>query len=94
MFGLAGDVAIFENRQSGLFPALNYDSEGYDQAAKRLRIYASHVFGDIKVYPSSWDNFVTSELRFEDVQSPEISGRDAKLTLYYASQSSASIFSC
>lgn len=45
---VAGDITLSGNRQSGLFPKLHYKSEGFDQALKRLRIYASHVFGDIK----------------------------------------------
>ena len=46
---VAGDITIRSNTQSGLFPKLDYKSEGFNQAPKRLRIYASHVFGDIKV---------------------------------------------
>lgn len=35
--------------QSGLFSKLDYKSDGFDRAAKKLRIFASHVFGDINV---------------------------------------------
>lgn len=45
---VAGDIAFSENKQGGLFSKLDYKSEGFDQAPKRLRIYASHVFGDIE----------------------------------------------
>ena len=45
---VAGDITFSGNKQSGFFPKLDYKSEGYDQAQKRLRIYASHVFGDMK----------------------------------------------
>ena len=45
---VAGDITFPGNKQSGLFPKLDYKSEGFDQAPKRLWIYASHVFGDIR----------------------------------------------
>jgi predicted membrane protein len=46
---VAGDINILEKKQNGLFPKLDYTSQGFTHASKRLRIYASHVFGDIKV---------------------------------------------
>lgn len=46
---VAGDIKILENKQSGLFPKLDYTSQGFEDASKRLKIYASHVFGDIEI---------------------------------------------
>jgi len=46
---VVGDIRILANRQAGLFAKGDYKSEGFDQAAQRLRMYASHLFGDIKV---------------------------------------------
>ncbi|MBW1842179.1 MAG: cell wall-active antibiotics response protein [Deltaproteobacteria bacterium] len=46
---VAGDIKIAGEAQSGFFPKLDYTSQGFDHAAKRIKIYVSHVFGDIKI---------------------------------------------
>lgn len=46
---LAGDIKIMGEKRDGFSIEKTYKSEGYDSAANRLKIYISHVFGDIKV---------------------------------------------
>jgi predicted membrane protein len=40
------DIKVLGSTRSGLFPKLEYTSDGFDQAPKRLKMYASQVFGD------------------------------------------------
>ncbi len=47
--GVFGDQRVFDRRQEGFIQNMVYQSEGYDQAEKRLSIHLSHVFGDITV---------------------------------------------
>ena len=46
----AGDMRIFEEKRSGWKQAATYASEGYDTAEKKLKIVASQLFGDLKVW--------------------------------------------
>ncbi len=46
---VAGDISVMGQRRGGLSQELIYKSEGYDTAEKKLKIYASQVFGQIKV---------------------------------------------
>ncbi|WP_188207067.1 cell wall-active antibiotics response protein LiaF [Alkalibacillus aidingensis] len=44
-----GEVRIFEEVGSGFNNAVSYESEGYDQATRKLNIYASYQIGDIQI---------------------------------------------
>ncbi len=46
----AGDMRIFEEKRSGWKQTATYVSEGYDTAEKKLKIVASQLFGDLKVW--------------------------------------------
>jgi lia operon protein LiaF len=47
--GVAGDIKVFDQKRSGLFPQVNYYSPDFAQAEKKLHLSISLVFGDIKV---------------------------------------------
>ncbi len=44
-----GDIFVMGQRRGGLSQELIYKSEGYDAAEKKLKVYASQVFGQVKV---------------------------------------------
>jgi predicted membrane protein len=44
-----GDIKILGEKRSGISQQLNYKSPNYDQSDKKIKIYISQVFGDIKV---------------------------------------------
>ncbi len=46
----AGDMKIFDEKRSGWHQSASYKSEGYDKSAKKLKIIASQIFGDLKVW--------------------------------------------
>lgn len=46
----AGDIKIFDQKVDGFSKELNYKSNNYESADKKLKIIISHVFGDIKVW--------------------------------------------
>jgi predicted membrane protein len=44
-----GDVRVLDQKKAGFAPSMTYESPGYDAAAKKLRVYAQQVFGDVVV---------------------------------------------
>jgi len=47
---VAGDIVIIDQKVDGFSKELTYKSDTYDSADKKLKIYISHTFGDIKVW--------------------------------------------
>jgi predicted membrane protein len=47
---VAGDISIKGNKKDGIFPNLNYQDDGYEQAKKKMAIQCSLVFGTVHVY--------------------------------------------
>ncbi len=46
----AGDIKIFDQKVDGFSKRLHYKSDNYDSAENKLKIFVSHIFGDIKVW--------------------------------------------
>ena len=46
---IAGEIEVRGDRRSGVIQNLTFLSPGYETAEKKLNIYASIVFGEIKV---------------------------------------------
>ncbi len=44
-----GDVRIFDQVRDGVFHKAEFKSDGYDSAERKLKIFISQVFGDVKV---------------------------------------------
>jgi len=47
---VAGDIVTRGERRDGLFPKLNYTTDNYESAEKKLYIQVSIVFGSVNVY--------------------------------------------
>lgn len=46
----AGDMKIFDDKKSGWQQSVTYQSENYDSEQNKVKIIASQVFGDLKVW--------------------------------------------
>ena len=46
----AGTIKIFDKKVDGFSKELQYQSEQYDSAEKKIKIFITQVFGDIKVW--------------------------------------------
>lgn len=47
---VAGDISIKGMKKDGIFPNLNYQDENYEQAAQKMAIQCSLVFGSVHIY--------------------------------------------
>ncbi len=45
-----GDVRVLGNLKTGFGQEINYSSENYGTATKKLRLYAHQVFGDVRIW--------------------------------------------
>jgi lia operon protein LiaF len=44
-----GDIRVFEEKRSGISNQIVNETPGYAQAVSKVRIYASQVFGEVRI---------------------------------------------
>ncbi len=45
-----GDLRVMNVYKNGIFQQIEYKTDGYDSAGKKLRLIVSQVFGDLRVW--------------------------------------------